>query len=86
MSIAEKLPTLTTEDLTTLCGNTRRLIDTGTPVQRSAAAALMPAVAAELSARNDAAAARKAEALAIRRAGKVKPSRAVAVEPRVAGR
>lgn len=73
MSIASKLPTMTNAELATLHDNTKRLTDAGTPAQKTAAVALMPSIATELSARSDAAAARKAEALALRRASKVKP-------------
>ncbi len=77
MSIASKLPTMTDAELTTLHGNTKRLIGGGTVAQQSAAVALLPSVTAELAVRSDAAAARRAQALATRRAGKVKPGRAV---------
>ncbi len=72
MSIANTLPTMTDAELATLHKNARRLADEGTPAQQKAAAALIPAISAELSVRSDAAATRKAEALALRRATKVK--------------
>ena len=78
MSIACKLPTMTDAELTTLHGNTKRLIGGGTLAQQSAAVALLPSITAELSVRSDAAAARKTQALAIRRTGKVKSGGAVA--------
>ncbi len=78
MSITSKIPTMTDAELTTLHGNTKRLVDIGTAAQQTAAAALMPSITAELAARSEAAAARKAEALAIRRASKLKPGTAVA--------
>lgn len=77
MSIASKLPTMTNAELATLHGNTKRLIDAGTPAQQTAAVALMPSIKGELSARGEAAAAKRAEALALRRGSKVKPSTAV---------
>lgn len=78
MSIASKLPTMTDVELATMHENTKRLIDAGTPTRQTAAAALMPSITAEISARSEAAAAKRAEALALRRASKVKPSPAVA--------
>jgi hypothetical protein len=57
-------------ELTTLHANTRRLIDVGTPGQRSAATALIPSIEAELDTRNAAKLSRRAEALAAKRAMK----------------
>lgn len=78
MSIASKLPTMTDAEITTLHVNTRRLIDAGTAAQKKAAEALMPSIRAELSARSEAVAAKKAEALALRRASNAKPTPVVA--------
>lgn len=78
MSIASKLPTMTDAELATLHGNTKRLMDAGTAAQQKSAEALMPCITAELSARYEAVAAEKAEALALRRASKMKPRPAAA--------
>lgn len=77
MSIASKLPTMTDAELATLHENTKRVIGSGTPPRQAAAVALMPSIAAELSARSEVAAAKRAEAMVLRRASKVKPSPAV---------
>lgn len=78
MSIATKLPTMTDAELATLQGNTKRLMNAGTPAQQTAAVVLLPSITAELSARGEAAAAKRADALALRRASRVKPESAVA--------
>lgn len=78
MSIASKLPTMTDAELATMHENTKRLIDAGTPARQMAAAALMPSITAEISARSAAVAAKKAEALALRRASNAKPTPVVA--------
>ncbi len=78
MSIASKLPEMTDAELATLHANSTRLADAGTPAQQKAAVALIPSIATELSARSAAAAARKAEALASRRAAKAKPGTPIA--------
>jgi hypothetical protein len=72
MDIASKLPSMTNAEVATLLGNTKRLIDAGTPAQKSAAATLMPSITAEQAARDTAATAKRAEALATRRADKMK--------------
>jgi hypothetical protein len=78
MSIASQLPTMTDGELATLHENTKRLTNAGTVAQKTAAVALMPSITTELAVRSDAAAARKAEAVSLRRASKVKPDAAVA--------
>jgi hypothetical protein len=59
MTLIEKIPTLSDEDVTTLLANARRLSDSGDEKQRTAAIALIPdleAAAAERRARRLAAA------------------------------
>ncbi|HCY89537.1 MAG TPA: hypothetical protein DHV17_04685 [Chitinophagaceae bacterium] len=69
---------MTDAELATLHSNSKRLMDAGTAAQQKAAEALIPSITAELSARSEAVAAGKAQALALRRANKLKPSPAVA--------
>ncbi len=49
MTIAERIPVLTDAELANLNANARRLSDTGTPAQRSAAADLMPLIEAQIA-------------------------------------
>jgi hypothetical protein len=49
--VAAKLPDMADTELTVLHANAERLERTGTPVQRTAASALIPAIQAELTAR-----------------------------------
>lgn len=49
--IATKLPAMTDDALATLRANAERLENSGTPPQRTAAAALLPAIRAEVAAR-----------------------------------
>jgi hypothetical protein len=51
MDLITKLPEMSDDALTNLRTNAKRLQQTGTPTQRSDAAALLPAVEAELGAR-----------------------------------
>ena len=49
MTIADRIPTLTDADLATLNANARRLSDSGTPAQQSAAADLLPLIEAQIA-------------------------------------
>jgi hypothetical protein len=51
MSIVEKVPGMSDSDLTNLQKNAQRLSESGDPKQRAAAGELLPAIAAELAAR-----------------------------------
>ncbi len=51
MDILEKLPALPDDALNNLRANAARLEQTGSPAQRTSASALLPAIEAELSAR-----------------------------------
>jgi hypothetical protein len=51
MDLLTKLPEMSDDALANLRNNAKRLQQTGTPVQRSDAAALLPAVEAEIGAR-----------------------------------
>jgi len=51
MDLITKLPEMSDDALTNLRTNAKRLQESGTPTQRSDAAALLPAVEAELGAR-----------------------------------
>lgn len=51
MDLIEKLPGLADDDLGTLVTNARRLARTGTPKQQKAAEAALPAIQAEVVAR-----------------------------------
>jgi hypothetical protein len=51
MDLITKLPEMSDDALTNLRTNAKRLQQTGTPTQRSDAAALLPAVEAEMGAR-----------------------------------
>jgi hypothetical protein len=57
MGMVDKLPTMSDAALTALQENARRLEQRGTPPQRFAALALLPAIGAELMARRKARAA-----------------------------
>lgn len=74
MDILEKLPAMPDEALNNLRANAVRLEQVGSPAQRSAASDLLPAIEAELSARQAA----KRERLAQARSAKRRPSRAKA--------
>ena len=71
MDLLTKLPEMSDDALANLRNNAKRLQETGTPAQRSDAAALLPAVEAEIGAR---------------RLAKVKAARSVerSVRPRAA--
>lgn len=62
MDIREKLPAMPDEALRNLGTNAERLGRTGSSAQRTAAAALLPAIAAELAGRRDAKLERAAQA------------------------
>jgi hypothetical protein len=51
MDLLTKLPEMSDDALTNLRANAKRLQESGTPTQRSDAAALLPAVEAEIGAR-----------------------------------
>lgn len=51
MNLIEKLPGLADDDLGTLVANARRLAQNGTPKQQKAAEAVLPAIQAEVAAR-----------------------------------
>lgn len=51
MDLATKLPELAEDALATLSANAERLASTGTPKQKAAATALLPAIQAELASR-----------------------------------
>jgi hypothetical protein len=70
MDMAAKLPAMDDQELTALHANAKRLIETGTTVQQSAAADLLPSIEAEFGVRNTAKLARRAEAVATKRATK----------------
>lgn len=74
MDLSTNLPTMTDDELANLRQNGLRLIDSGTAAQKAAAAALMPSIEAELGVRLAAKTVRRNEALAIRRAARVKPA------------
>ena len=78
MNVAETLPSLEDAALAVLHANAGRLERSGTPAQKSAAAALMPTIVAELAARREARqiAARQAAALLPKHAAKRKVSAA----------
>lgn len=62
MNLVAKLPSLEDVGLAALHENAERLEQTGTPAQKSAASALLPAIEAELQARRAAKLARQAAA------------------------
>lgn len=62
MDVIAKLPHMEDKALGVLGENAKRLEQTGTPAQRLAAADLLPAIEAELSARRDAKLAKAREA------------------------
>jgi hypothetical protein len=74
MDLIEKLPGLADDDLGTLVANATRLAQTGTPKQQKAAEAVLPAIQAEVVARQQ----RKAAAAPKRmpRAGRSKKAAA----------
>ena len=74
MDLKINLPTMADDELSNLRTNARRLIDSGTTAQKTAAAALMPSIEAELDARTAAKVIKRNEALALRRAVKGKPA------------
>jgi hypothetical protein len=74
MSLIEKIPTMSDEDVANLLANARRLSETGTPQQRASAEELLPALEESAGARATA----KAEAAAAKRAATRKPRKAVA--------
>jgi hypothetical protein len=67
MDMLTKLPEMSDDSLANLRTNAKRLQQSGTPAQKSNAAALLPAVEAEIGAR---------------RLAKVKATRSVAAKPR----
>lgn len=67
MDLLAKLPSMEDAALTVLHGNAERLEQTGTSAQRTAAAALIPAIEAELAARRAAKLNQAREAAAARR-------------------
>jgi hypothetical protein len=67
MDLLAKLPSMEHAALTVLHGNAERLEQTGTSAQRTAAAALLPAIEAELAARQAAKLSQAREAAAARR-------------------
>lgn len=67
MDMITKLPEMSDDALSNLRSNAKRLEQNGTPAQRTSAAALLPAVEAEIGAR---------------RLAKVKATRAPAAKPR----
>jgi hypothetical protein len=62
VDLLEKIPVLPDDALSTLGANAERLGRTGTPAQRAAATALLPAIKAELAVRRAAKLARAAQA------------------------
>ena len=70
MSILTKLPSLDDAALAVLRGNAERLMQRGTKTQQADAAAVMPAIEAELAARREAKAKKTQAAAAARRAAK----------------
>ena len=81
MDLLAKLPEMSDDALSNLRSNARRLQQSGTPAQRSDAAALLPAVEAEIGAR------RLAKVKAIRtapRSGRPRAARAAAPAKRKA--
>jgi hypothetical protein len=70
MDLLVKLPSMEDAALTVLHGNAERLEQTGTSAQRTAAAALIPAIEAELAARRTAKLNQAREAAAARRNSK----------------
>jgi hypothetical protein len=75
MDMITKLPEMSDDALSNLRTNAKRLQETGSPHQRSDAAALLPAVEAEIGAR------RLAKAKAARAAAKDKPRAARPAKP-----
>ena len=73
MTIAERIPVLTDAELANLNANARRLSESGTPAQRSAASDLMPLIEAQIA---DRIARKPVKAKAVR-----KPKAVAAVEP-----
>jgi hypothetical protein len=51
MDLVTKLPGMAEDALTTLGANAERLLQTGTPKQKTAATALLPAIQAEIASR-----------------------------------
>jgi len=74
MSLIDKIPTMSDEDVVNLLANARRLSESGTPQQRASAEELLPAL--EEAAKGRAAA--RAEAAAARRAAARRPRKPVA--------
>lgn len=74
VDLRERVPQMSDDAVTTMLGNARRLIDTGSKLQRSGAAALMPILEAEAAVR----AAVKAAATAKKDAAKKRRAAAVA--------
>ena len=74
MDVGTKISTLEDQELSVLCANARRLVVSGSATQKAAAAALLPALEAELAERSATKLAKKAEAQAAKRASKVKPA------------
>jgi len=60
MSMADRIPSMSDQDLKVLHANAARLNDGGTKQQQAAAAELLPAIEAELDQRKTAATAEKA--------------------------
>jgi hypothetical protein len=88
MDMLERIPTIADDALGNLHANALRLERTGTHAQRASAAALLPAIEAELAARKAAKAERQAEARRAAPARSAKPpakraSRRRAPEPAV---
>jgi len=74
MSLIEKIPTMSDEDVVNLLANARRLSENGTPQQRASAEEILPALEEAAGVRATA----KAEAAAARRAAARKPRKSVA--------
>lgn len=57
MALVDKLPALADDELANLLANAERLVQSGTPAQQAAAAALLPAIQDEIGSRKAAKAA-----------------------------
>ena len=74
MSLIEKIPEMSDEDVVNLLANARRLGESGSPKQRSDAAEILPALEEAAQARLEA----RAQAAAARRASLRKPRKVAA--------
>lgn len=74
MSLIDKIPLLSDEEVANLLTNARRLAESGSDKQRADAAELLPALEAAAGSRREA----KAEAAAAKRAAQRKPRKAAA--------